>query len=178
MRLGLVVLLTAIISLPSAKATPEPVKGFASQSADSASTVAIGGAAFSPGTIGAQNTSSDLTVSVATDPSVPDGATATVEVSESSNFSDVSYTVSPSRSQTVTLSGGGTSTNAVFRFTTAAGNQNGGTIVSRATILSATTATVGTPAFQDNFTLTVNPPGVIAGGGCVEPCDQQMPSGG
>jgi hypothetical protein len=175
MRLGLVVLLTAMISLPATIATPEPVKGFALQTATS---VAIGTAVFSRTTIDAQNSSSNLTVAVATGTLVPNGATATVEVRESSNLGGVSYTVSPSRSQTVTLSGGGTSTNAVFRFTTAAGNQNGGNIVSRATILSATNATVGTPAVRDDLTLTVNAPGVIGGGGCVELCDQQMPDAG
>jgi hypothetical protein len=176
MRLMLVVLLTAMISLPAAMATPEPVRVFAFQPA---TTVAIGGATFSPSTIGAQNSSSNLTVSIATDPSVPNTAMATVEVRESSNFNGVTYSVAPSsRSQTVSLSGGGTSTNVVFKFTTASGNLNGGNIVSRATIASATNATVGTPAFKDDLTLTVNSPGTIAGGGCVEYCDLQMPEQG
>lgn len=145
----------------SGTVTPEPVKVFAFQSATS---VRIGGASFSPTQIGAQGVSSNLTVSIATGSSVPNGATATVEVSESSNFGSVSYSVSPSRSRTVVLSGGGTSTAVVFTFTTSTGNQNGGTIVSRATI-TATSATVGTPAVQDNLNLIVNPPGDEGGGG-------------
>lgn len=155
MRLGLVVLLTAMVSLPAGMATPDPMRVFASQSATS---VRIGGASFSPTTIAAQAASSNLTVSVATGTSVPNGATATVEVSESSNLGGVSYSVSPSRSQTVALTGGGVSTNVVFRFT-GSGKQNGGNIVSRATITQATKATVGTLAFQDDLMLTVNPPG-------------------
>jgi hypothetical protein len=175
MRLGLVVLLTAMISLPAVMATSEPVKVSVFQTATS---VRIGTASFSPSTIGAQNSASNLTVPLATGTTVPNGATATVEVTESSNLSGVTYTVSPSRSQTVTLSGGGTSTNVVFKFTTASGNLNGGNIVSRATLLSVTNATMGTPTIQDNLTLTVNSPGTIAGGGCVEYCDLQMPEQG
>ena len=95
----------------------------------------------------------------------------TVEVRENSNFDNVSYSVSPSRLQTVTLSGGGNSTNVVFRFTTTTGNQNGGAIVSRVTITSATNTTVGTPALQDNLTLTVNPPGGGGTGGEEGGCD-------
>jgi len=166
MRLALGVLLTAMISLPAAIVTPELVKVFAFQSAESASTVALGGAVFSPTTIAAQNATSNLTVSIATGATVTNGATATVDVTESSNFGGVSYSVSPSRTQTAVLSGGGTSTNVVFKFTTAAGNLNGGTIVSTATIASATGATVGTPASQGNLTLTVNAAGTIAGGPC------------
>jgi hypothetical protein len=112
-------------------------------------------------------------VSVATETSVPNGATATLSVSESSNANSVSYSVSPSRSRTVTLTGGGVSTPVVFTFTTSTGNQNGGNIVSRVTITAATNATVGTPALQDNLTLTVNPPGDDEGDGggvaiCIE----------
>ena len=150
--LALVLLLT--VPLSGGVLTPEPVRVFAFQSATS---VGIGGAFFSPTTIAAKNASSNLTVSIATGASVPNEATATVEVSESSNSSTVSYTVSPSRSQTVALSGGGISTNVVFTFTTSTGNQNGGTIVSRATIIDATIASVGTPAIQDDLMLTVKP---------------------
>ena len=164
MRLMLVVLLTAMISLPAVMATSEPVKVFAFQSATS---VRLGTATFSPTTIAANSASSNLTVPVATGSSVPNVATATVEVTESSNPNGVTYNVAPSRVQTVTLSGGGTVTNVVFRFTTSQnGNLNGGTIVSRATLLSVTNATMGTPTIQDNLTLTVNAMGTIAGGPC------------
>jgi hypothetical protein len=132
--------------------------------------VRIGGAQFSPTTIGAQSSSSNLTVSIATETSVPNGATATVSVSESTNFGGVSYSVSPSRTQTVTLSGGGNSINVVFRFTTTEGNPHGGNIVSRAAITGATNATVGMPAMQDNLVLTVNPPST-GGGGDPVGCD-------
>ncbi len=161
MRLGLVLLLVAILPLFPSIITPEPFKVLAFQSANQ---VRIGGAQFSPTTIGAQNSSSNLTVSIATGSSVPSGATATVEVSESSNFSSVSYSVSPSRVQIVQLSGGGNSTSVVFRFTTSTGNQNGGTIISRVTIINATNAAIGAPAVLDNQQLAVNPPGSGGGG--------------
>ena len=167
MRLALGVLLTAMISFPPALVTPKPISVFAFKSADSADTVRIGGAAFSPTTIAANNAASKLTVSIATDPLVPNGATAIVDVTESSNFSSVLYSVSPSRSQTAVLSGGGVATKVVFTFTTnSAGNTNGGTIVSRATISNVTGATAGTPLVQDNLMLTVNPQGTLGGGPC------------
>lgn len=146
--------LVLILVLSSAVLTHEPVEAFAFQTATS---VRVGAAVFSPTAISAQDAST-LTVAVATETSVPKGATVTLEVSESSNLGGVTYSVSPSRSQTVVLSGGGISTNVVFRFTTS-GKGNGGTIVSRATITAVTNATEGTPAFQDDLTLTVNPSG-------------------
>jgi hypothetical protein len=160
MRPVLALLLTAIVILTPAIITPGPVRAIAFQGANN---VRIGGAQFSPTTIGAQSSSSSLNVSIATGTSVPNGATATVEVTESANYNNVSYSVSPSRTRIVSLSGGGNSTNVVFSFTTSVGNQNGGNIVSRVTIINVTNATVGTPALLDNLTLTVNPPG--GGGG-------------
>ena len=79
--------LVLLVALSGSVVTPEPVKVFAFQSATS---VRIGGASFSPTTIGAQGATSNLAVSVATGTSVPNGATATVEVSESSNANSVS----------------------------------------------------------------------------------------
>lgn len=164
MRLRLLLLLITLITLTPAILTPAQSYALAFQAAN---VVHIGGAQFSPTTIATQSGVSNLTVSIATGATVPSTATATVEVSENSNFGSVSYSVTPSRLQTVTLTGGGSSTNVVFRFTTATGNINGGTIVSRVTITAATNAGVGTPAVQDNLTLTVNPP-VTSGdpGGC------------
>ena len=167
-RVWLALVLLLILGLPSGLVTLEPVKVFAFQSATS---VQIGGASFSPTQIGAQSASSGLTVFIETGTSVPNGATATVQVTESSNSGPVSYSVSPSRSRTVTLTGGGVSTSVVFTFTTSTGNQNGGTIISRVTIIAATNATVGTPATQANLTLTVNPVGGGGGGGEPDPCE-------
>jgi hypothetical protein len=158
----LALVLLVIVALSGGVVTPEPVKVFAFQTATS---VQIGGANFSPTTIGTQNSSSSLTVFIETGASVPNGATATVQAIESSNAGLVSYSVSPSRSRTVTLTGGGVSTPVVFTFTTSTGNPNGGTIVSKATITAATNATVGTPAFQAGLNLTVIPPGTGGGGG-------------
>jgi hypothetical protein len=145
MRLRLIILLITLLILTLAIHTPTPFNALAFQASDQ---VRIGGAQFSPTTIGAINSSSNLTISIATGASVPNGATARVEVTESSNFGGVSYTVSPSRSQIVTLSGVGNSTNVVFRFSTTEGNPHGGNIVNRVTITAATNATVGMPASQ------------------------------
>lgn len=162
----LVFLILLIIGLTSAPAIFAPhAKSLAFQVSGQ---VRIGAAQFSPTTIGAQSSFSNLTVSVATETSVPNSATATISVSESANFGGVSYSVSPSRTQIVSLTGGGNSTNVVFRFATAVVNPNGGNIVSRVAITSTTNATIGTPAMQDNLVLTVNPPstGGGDGGGC------------
>lgn len=175
-RIWLISGLLLVVALSGS--TPEYPKVHAFQAATS---LRIGGASFSPTTIGAQSASSTLSVSVATGTSVPNTATATVEVSESSNFGGVSYSVSPSRSRVVPLSGAGNSTSVTFTFTTSTGNQNGGTIVSRVTITAVTNATIGTPATQDNLMLTVNPPGNEggddggAGGFCpAEDCGTQF----
>lgn len=136
-RVWLAFVLVVLVALCDGVVTPEPLKVLAFQTGTS---VRIGGASFSPTQIGAQSASSNLTVFVETGTSVPNGATANVEVTESSNSGPsgpVSYSVSPSRSKTVVLSGGGTSTPVVFTFTTSTGNQNGGTIVSRVSILAA-----------------------------------------
>ena len=166
MRLGLVLMLISLVSLPPAIVSSESLKASAFQ----ANQVRVGGAQFSPTTIAAQNSSSTLTVSIETDAGVPSGATATVQVTESSNFSNVSYEVTTGRIRTVTLSGGGASTTVTFRFTTSVGNQNGGTITSRVAITNATNAQIGMPAFLANLNLTVNPPGQGGGGGGTGGC--------
>jgi hypothetical protein len=148
--LALVLLL--IFALSGGVVTPDPVKVFAFQTATS---VGIGGAEFSRTTITEQSGCASLRVSVATGTSVPNGATATVEVSESSNFDSVSYVVSPARTQTVVLGGGGISTIVVFTLCASPGNQDRGTVVNRATIVDVTNATVGTPAFEDDLKVTV-----------------------
>jgi hypothetical protein len=156
MRLSIAATLVVLTVVPAATLTTAPRRSLAFQSPNS---VRIGGAFFSPATIGAQNQTSILRVSISTETSVPSGASATVSVTESSNFGQVRYNVSPNnRTETVTLAGGGTSTLASFTFTTDAANQNGGEIISRVQLLGVTNATLGAPAFQDNLRLTVNPP--------------------
>lgn len=81
-RVWLALMLLVIVALSGGVVTLEPVQVFAFQTATS---VRIGSAQFSPTTIALQNSSSNLTVFIATGGSVPNGATATVEVSESSN---------------------------------------------------------------------------------------------
>src|SRR5215207_7370340 len=127
-----------------------------------AQTVRLGSASFSPTTIGAQGQTSVLSIGIETSISVPSNATATVEVTESSNFGGVAYTVSGGislpRRQTVMLSGGGNSTTATFTFRTTPENTHGGTIVSRVTLVNATEATTTAPLEIPNLNLIVNPP--------------------
>lgn len=130
--------------------------------AQTSGTVELGAASFSPTTIGAQSQTSTLNIGVATSVSVPDGATATVEVLEQANFNSVSYTVNSgttvTRRQTVNLSGGGNSTTIAFTFKTTSTNSAGGTIVSKVRLVSVTGADRGTPNEIANLNLTVNPP--------------------
>jgi hypothetical protein len=161
-RVWLALVLLLVVALSGGVVTPEPVKVFAFQAATS---VGVGGASFSPTQIPLQNSTSNLTVFIATGASVPNGATATVEVSERSNSGPVSYTVTPSRTRTVTLTGGAVSTPVVFGFTTSSGNPNTGIINSRVTITAVTNATIGTPPLLDNLMLTVTPPVGGEGGG-------------
>jgi hypothetical protein len=155
-------MLSSILTPPSPRPSIRPAIAF------QAATVRLGGASFAPTTIGANNASSVLSVGIATSSTVPNGTTATVEVTESTNFSGVDYTVSPSRTRTVSLSGGGQSTTVSFTFRTTLENTTGGTIVSRVSLVSVGTgATLGTPTTLDDRTLTVNPPS--SGGGGIGP---------
>ncbi|HLG16646.1 MAG TPA: hypothetical protein VJH03_19415 [Blastocatellia bacterium] len=128
------------------------------------------GTGFLPTTIGAQSQSSSLRVAVGTTVAVAKGAKVTVQAVEGANLGDVLYTVSPARSQTVTLAGQGTSTTVTFTFTTSPDNPNGGNIDTRVTLGSPVSASLGTPSTLDR-TLTVNPP--ASGGGGPE-CDFQV----
>lgn len=137
-----------------------------------AGTVRLGGASFTFTTIGAQTQVSNLNVGIATTLTVPNGTQAVIEVTESQNFGGVTYTVSPSLSQTLTLSGGGVTTTATFMFRTGQNNEHGGTIVSQVDLVSVTGADRGTPNFLPNLNLIVNPPPPSGGGGlavCFEP---------
>jgi hypothetical protein len=131
-----------------------------------AGTVRLGGASFSFTTIGAQNQTSTLNVNIETTLTVPNGTQAVIEVTESANNGGVTYSVSPSRSQTVSLSGGGVSTTVSFIFRTGQNNEHGGTVVSRATLASVAGADKGTPDMIGSLNLIVNPPpGGGEGGG-------------
>jgi|GEM_PF-1154662 len=123
-----------------------------------AGTVTLSDAAFIPTTIAGRNDVAELKVAVRTTTSVPKGATATVEVTESSNFNGVDYEVSPGRLQTVTLEGLGLSTTAIFKFKTSPTNQNGGTIKSTVTLIAVGGAERGKPDEISGLTLTVNAP--------------------
>jgi hypothetical protein len=86
-------------------------------------------------------------------------ATATVEVVESVNLNGVSYSVTPSRRETVALTGGGVSTNVNFTFRTSAQNQTGGTIVTSVVLVGVTGAEKSTTQNTIlNLNLNVNAP--------------------
>src|SRR5205085_9092029 len=83
-------------------------------------------------------------------------------VTEQTNFNNVDYVVTnPSgavtRSQTVSLAGGGKSTTVTFKFKTTNTNINGGQIVSRVT-LSVSGATLSAPTEKADLMLTVTDP--------------------
>jgi hypothetical protein len=151
-----IILIILMVFLPTSSTSRAAFKGQSGQ-------ITLGTTEFNPTTIGPSNQVSNLNIGIQTSSGVPQGATATVEVAESSNFSNVGYSIQGGRVQTVTLSGGGQSTTAIFRFTTNINNTNGGTIVSQVTITGVTGATLGTPATRGSLNLVVTAP--VSGGG-------------
>jgi len=143
-----------------------------------------------PATIAGRNGSATITVSIWTTLEVPQGAKADIELDEQSNFSSISYSVSPSRGQTVELEGRGNSTTVSWTITTTINNQNGGDIVS---LIVLTNAYIPCPPSDPNCTpqqiiranptdirdikVSVAPPSdscpefCSVGGVCVEPVD-------
>jgi hypothetical protein len=124
-------------------------------------TVSIGNAVHTPDTISARGGSSILSVTIATGTSVPSNATVAIEVIETDG-GGIGYSISPSRTQTFQLSGGGVSTTKNFEFTTNIDNSSGGTIKSRVNIIAISNASAGDPLSKD-VSLTVTPP--LSGGG-------------
>ncbi len=126
--------------------------------AQTTGTVSLGIAQFNPTTIGGTNSPSILSVSIVSSVEVPNTATATIQVVEVANFNGVSYSVTPNRTQTVTLNGGGVSNTVRFTFRTNTGNTSGGTIVSRVNLVSVVGAQKSAPDNLPNLNLTVNGP--------------------
>jgi hypothetical protein len=125
-------------------------------------TVRLGNASFMPTTIGAQGQTANLNIGIETSVDTS-GASATVTVTEQSNFNGVAYTVADpngtiTRSQTVNLAGGGSSTTVTIKFKTTTTNSTGGQIVSRVTLSAVNNATPGTPTEIPNLILTVSDP--------------------
>jgi hypothetical protein len=111
--------------------------------------VRVGNAEFVP-TMVKNNGQSEFKVTIATTTGVPNGTTITVEATENSNTGNVSYNVNPSRSQEVTLSGGGNSTTVSFTFVPDSINENDGQISTRGNILVVPEGiTIGNPRFMD-----------------------------
>jgi hypothetical protein len=158
LRLSMILILLAVASVGGTTMTLLNGKFITHAAAfqTPAGNVRLGGASFSRTTIGPSSDTSTLTVSIGTSTDVPNGATVEVQVTENSNTGGVSYSVSPARSATVTLAGGGVSTSKAFSFVTATNNTNGGTISSRVTLVkTADGPALGTPTTQD-ISLTVN----------------------
>jgi len=111
--------------------------------------VRVGNAQFLPSTV-INNGAAEFKVTIATTTSVPQGTTITVEATENSNDAGVMYSVTPNRSQSVTLMGGGNSTNVSFTFTPDANNSSDGAIATRGDILVVPDGiTIGSPQFMD-----------------------------
>lgn len=125
-------------------------------------TISLGTGLFSPTTIDSPGTST-LSVSIVTSAGVPNNATATIDVVEVTNFNGVTYSVTPGRRTTVSLTGGGVSNTVRFTFSVSSQNLKGGTIVSRVNLVAVTGANRGTPDNIQNLNLTVNPPESASG---------------
>ena len=130
--------------------------------AQTRTSVSLGGAEFTVSPINAQNGTSTLHIGISTDVDVTNNAKATVRVVEQANFNGVQYTIDgglpTSRTKTVDLAGGGSSTTVSFVFKTNIDNPSGGTIVSKVILESVTNALKGTPDTIQNKNLVVNQP--------------------
>ena len=148
-----------LIPFSSIRKTPATANASVAEPLDG--TVRLGAASFQPTTIGAQGQTAILNIGVETSVDTT-GARATVTVTEQANFSGVNYVVTDlngmvTRSQTVSLTGGGQSTTVSFKFKTDNTNQNGGNIVSRVS-LAVSGAILSAPTEIPNLQLTVNSP--------------------
>lgn len=162
MRVCFLILIAVGLTIPFGVA---PARG--TVAAQATATVKLGAASFSPATIGAKDQSSNLRVAIETTSLVPSNTVVTLEVTESSNFDGVQYTVTGGRVQNFNLTGGGQSATATITFKTALGNEKGGTIVSRVTLVTVPVGVIkGTPDAVPNLILNVNPP--FTSSGCDE----------
>jgi hypothetical protein len=96
------------------------------------------------------NGAAEFRVTIATTTSVTNGTIITVEATANSNDGNVAYSVTPGRSQEVTLTGNGDLTTVTFTFTPDAINANDGAIGTRGNILVVPQGiTIGNPGFMD-----------------------------
>lgn len=114
-----------------------------------AATVTLGNTSQNKTAIYASGDSVTFTVAVATTADVPNNATAKVDFVELGNFGNVSYSVTPARTQTKTLTGGGEATNFSFTVSTTSGGTSTGTIQSQFRLDTVVNATAGTPNTRD-----------------------------
>jgi hypothetical protein len=105
----------------------------------------LGGTTQTKTAIYKTNDSLSFTQTVVTTADVPNNATAKVDFLDFNNPGDVEYTITPGRSQTKTLAGGGKSTTYTFTLLTESNNPNTGTVTLQFKLDSATQATAIAP---------------------------------
>jgi len=159
---GCVALLLSMLLLPRSSSSDAAI------SPAFASTVKLGGTTQNKTAIYSTNDSVTFTVTVATSSEVPtDGsASAKVDFIEISNFGEVVYTVSPGRSRTKNLAGGGAATTYSFTITTTSNNTKTGIINSQFVLDTAVGATIAMPNTM-NVNITVQ--SQTSQGGCIGP---------
>lgn len=130
-------LLAALLALSITHKSPARA-----QTTNATRSVYIGGAVFSPSSTTATG-SSTLIVSVASGAEVPavgiDGATpirAVVQITENSNLSGITYTITPAQLTRVDLVGGGRASRADFTFTIDSKNTSSGNISYKAALVN------------------------------------------
>lgn len=169
---GCVALLQPILLMlrsSSSDAAISSVKpGVASQDPSAfVSTVKLGGSSQNKQFIYSSSDSVTFTVDVITSSDVPTDGSASAKVDFIEfNHTNISYTISPRRTRTMSLAGGGLATSYSFTLTTASNNTATGTIMSQFSLDSAVGATIVMPT-------TVNVNVVVqsqtAQGGCIGP---------
>lgn len=103
--------------------------------------VFVGGATFVPAST-TRTGSAQLIVSIATTPAVPSEGVAggriraNVQISETNNIGNVSYTILPGQVQEIHLDGGGRATTATFNFQMNSNNTGSGNVTYRAMLVS------------------------------------------
>ncbi|MEN3333262.1 MAG: hypothetical protein V7641_2627 [Blastocatellia bacterium] len=148
--------------------TPSGSRRATAEPALYAATVKLGNSSQSKTAIYASNDSVTFTISLLTSADVPTDGTASAKVDfiVASNFSEIGYTVTPSRTKTKMLAGGGAATNFSFTITTNGQNTKTGIINSQFLLDSAVGATVTMPTTV-NVSIAVQ--SQTAQGGCIGP---------
>lgn len=114
-----------------------------------AAEVFLGNASQNKSAIYNSSDSVTFTVAIATTVDVPSTATAKVDFVETGNSGGISYSVSPARTRTVTLAGGGQSTSVSFTIDTPPSGSGTGIITSQLRLDAVTDAVKVAPTTKD-----------------------------